>query len=495
MPNTFIQSPSFIYVLLVVSILLICSVLSSKISSKIGVPTLLLFLGIGMLAGSEGPGGIDFTNYPLAYAIGSICLAIIIFDGGMRTDWKSVQPVLKTGISLSVFGTILTALFTGLFAYSIFNLNLAEAFLLGSIISSTDAAAVFSILKSRNLTLKGHLKKTLEFEAGSNDPIAVFLTVSVLTFITSPEAGIFIFLKLFVTQAILGLICGLFVGKGVQWLINNVGIEYEGLYSVLLLGLIFFLFSLTTLLEGSGFLAVYVAGLVLGNLKILHKESIIKFQDGIAWIAQITVFLTLGLLVFPSNLFEVWKEGLILALFLMFIARPLSVLIAGKGKFFSWREKTLVSWVGLRGVAPIILATLPWSTGFVKAEYFFNLVFFVVLITVLFQGMGIPWVANKLKVTEAADETSPLEISQDLLPAGFITIEINVTSGAPALDDRIVDLALPSGVLLTSLKRDGRFLIPKGDTVIMKGDRIRGLARASSLSELENVFGNAKIIS
>jgi cell volume regulation protein A len=495
MSNADTLNHSFEYILLIVSILLICSVLSSKISSKIGVPTLLFFLGIGMLAGSEGPGGIEFTNYSLAYAVGSICLALIIFDGGMRTNWKSVQTILPTGISLSLFGTIITALLTGTFSFFIFDLHLAEAFLLGSIISSTDAAAVFSILKARSLTLKGPLKKVLEFEAGSNDPVAVFLTVSVLTFIASPEGGVLVFFKLFFMQAILGLVCGWLAGKGIQLLINNVGIEYEGLYSVLLLGLVGFLFASTTLLGGSGFLAVYVAGIVLGNLKILHKESIIKFQDGIAWIAQITVFLTLGLLVFPSNLLLVFKEGLILALFLMFIARPLSIIIAGRSKFLTWRERTLISWVGLRGAAPIILATLPWSTGFEKAEYFFNLIFFVVLITVLFQGMGIPWLAEKLNVTESSDEPSPNDLTQNLLPEGFITIEMNVTTGAPALDDRIVDLALPSGVLLTSLKRQGRFMIPKGDTVILEGDRIRGLARASNLKELENVFGNARIIS
>lgn len=485
---------TFEEILLVVSVLLISSVLSSKISTKLGVPTLLLFLGIGMIAGSEGPGGIEFTNYKLSYAVGSICLALIIFDGGMKTEWKSVRGVLPLGTSLSVLGTVITAVVTGIFSHFLFKLPWPEAFLLGSIISSTDAAAVFSILKARSLTLKESLKRTLEFEAGSNDPVAVFLTVSVLTYITSADSNITSFILSFFIQAVLGLLFGWVFGKISQWVINSVAIEHEGLYSVLLLGIVFFLFSFTNVLGGSGFLAVYVMGLYLGNQRILHKESIIKFQDGIAWIAQITVFLTLGLLAFPSNLFNVWKEGFILALFLMFVARPLSVTISAAGRIKNWRELTLISWVGLRGAAPIILATLPWSTGYDKAENFFNLIFFVVLITVLFQGISVARMAKFLELTEALEDNPSGEFQERLLPNEFVAIESTVIEDAPAINDRIVDLALPSGVLLTSIRRDGRFLVPKGDTVILSGDRIRGLARPSNFSELENVFGNVKLI-
>lgn len=485
---------TFEQILLIISILLISSVLSSKISTKLGVPTLLLFLGIGMLAGSEGPGGIEFTNYKLSYAIGSICLGLIIFDGGMKTEWKSVKGVLALGSSLSVLGTVITAVMTGLFTHYFFHLPWPEAFLLGSIISSTDAAAVFSILKARSLTLKESLKRTLEFEAGSNDPVAVFLTVSLLTYVNSPESNVLLFFINFFVQAFLGLLFGWLFGRLSQWIINSVAIEHEGLYSVLLLGIVFFLFSFSSVIGGSGFLAVYVMGLYLGNQRILHKESIIKFQDGIAWLAQITVFLTLGLLAFPSHLLNVWKEGIVLALFLMLVARPVSVILSAAGRIKSWRELTLISWVGLRGAAPIILATLPWSTGYDKAENFFNLIFFVVLITVLFQGISVSRMAKALDLTEVIEDGATDKFQERLLPNEFVAIESTVIENAPAVNDRIVDLALPSGVLLTSIRREGRFLVPKGDTIIQGGDRIRGLARPSNFPELENVFGSVKVI-
>lgn len=494
MPGFQFQNHSVETILLVGSLLVVLSVLASRISSRFGVPSLLLFLGIGMLAGSEGPGSIEFDNYALSFAIGSVCLGLIMFDGGMRTSWKAVRPILPVGVSLSFLGTVITGVVTGVFAHYTLGLGWLEALLLGSMVSSTDAAAVFSILRARSLTLKGSLKQVLEFEAGSNDPVAIFLTMSFLGLLSIQESDVTTVVSQFFLQAGLGLGFGWLGGKAVRWLINNIGVEYEGLYSVLLLGLVIFLFSLTASLGGSGFLAVYVAGLVLGNSELLHKGSISRFVDGMAWIAQIIVFLTLGLLSFPSHLLAVWQEGLLLALFMMFIARPVSVRLAAPGTLLQARERHFVSWVGLRGAAPIILATLPWSVGLPNAEYYFNLIFFVVILSVIIQGISIPWFAEKVGVTEPLPEDPPTVMSAGFLPAGFISVEIEVGESSSAIGTRIVDLVLPGGVLLTSLQREQRFLVPKGDTVVAAGDRIWGLARPSNVEDLQLLFGKAKVL-
>lgn len=494
MPGFNFQGYRLETILLGGAILLTLSVLASRLSSKFGVPALLIFLGLGMLAGSEGPGGIEFDNYSISFAIGSVCLAMIIFDGGMRTSWKNVRPILPVGISLSLLGTFITGIATGVFARLVLGLSWTEGLLLGAIVSSTDAAAVFSILRARSLALKGTLKQTLEFEAGSNDPMAIFMTSAVLALATSYASGALGLGKMFFLQGGLGLALGYLGGKASRWLINHVGIEYEGLYGVLLLGLVAIIFAVTSTFGGSGFLAVYVMGLVIGNSELLHKGSISRFVDGIAWIAQILVFLTLGLLSFPSHLPPVWKEGLLLSLFLMFVARPLSVLIAAPTAKIGKRERIFISWVGLRGAAPIILATLPWSVGFPKAEYFFNLVFFVVLISVITQGISIPWLAKRLGITVPYKQKPSQELSAGMLPAGFVTVEIEVTTSALANSKRVLDLGLPAGVLLTSLERGDRFLVPQGDTVITEGDRIWGLARPSNLETLREIFGHAKIV-
>lgn len=481
--------------LLAGAILLTLSVLASRISVRFGVPSLLIFLGVGMLAGSEGPGGIEFEDHQIAFAVGSVCLALIIFDGGMRTSWKSVRPILPIGISLSLFGTFITGAVTGIFAHYALGLSWVEALLLGAIVSSTDAAAVFSILRAKGLSLKGTIKQTLEFEAGSNDPVAIFLTMSMLVISSSNGTGAWDFIRMFLLQGGLGLAAGYLAGKGSRWIINHAGIEYEGLYGVLLLGLVAVTFAATSAIGGSGYLAVYVSGLILGNVEMLHKGSISRFIDGIAWIAQIIVFLTLGLLSFPSHLLTVWESGILLALFMMFIARPLSVLIAAPHAKMNIRERVFISWVGLRGAAPIILATLPWSINFAKAEYLFNLVFFIVLISVIAQGISIPWLAKRLGLTVPLNEHLIGTPSAGMLPPGFVSVEIKVKSGSPAEDRQVVSLGLPAGVLLTSLVRSERYIVPRGDTVISADDRIWGLARPSNVETLRQLFGNVKLVS
>jgi cell volume regulation protein A len=474
-------------ILLMGSLLLIISVLASRVSSRLGVPSLLLFLIIGMVAGSEGPGGIAFDDYPISFGIGSICLALIMFDGGLRTSWKTTRPILPLGISLSFVGTVVTGLVTSLFAYYILDFPWIGALLLGGIVSSTDAAAVFSILRARSLALRGSLKQTLEFEAGSNDPVAIFLTVTVLLMMSNPGQGLASILKLFVMQAGIGLLAGWYGGRVIRWLINHAGVEYEGLYGIFTLGLAVLLFAITSTLGGSGFLAVYIAGLYLGNAELLHKGSINRFVDGMAWLSQILVFLTLGLLVYPSHLLDVWKEGLLLGLFMMFVARPFSVFIASIFAKMEGNERLFVSWVGLRGAAPIILATLPWIAGVSEAEYYFNLVFFVVLISVIGQGISIPFVAKWLKVTVPMEERYANLTFEEFLPEGFSLVEIDIGEGPNVNQRRILELGLPEGVLLISLERDQRFMIPKGVTILRPGDRVRALARPTQLDELQRL--------
>lgn len=479
------------FVLVFSSLLLVVSVLLSRISSKFGLPSLLLFLVLGMLAGSDGPGNIPFDNYKIAFAVGSVCLAFIIFDGGLRTSWSSVRPILPTGISLSFAGTTITAIVTGVFSHYILGLKWPESLLLGAIVSSTDAAAVFGILRSRGLSLKNNLKQTLEFEAGSNDPVAVFLTLAVLMYITSASDSWSSFVLLFVRQTGLGLFLGWYGAKAFQFIVNKAGVEFEGLYGVLATGLVILLFSTTSYLGGSGFLAVYVAGLYLGNNEYIHKSTIVRFIDGVAWISQIVIFLALGLLVFPTKLIDIWKEGLLLAFFMMLVARPLSVLIAGHGKNVDNKSRMFISWIGLRGAAPIILATLPWTIGLPNAEYIFNLVFFIVLISVIMQGATIPWIAAKLTVTEPIP-SEPVEEPIGALPTGFELIKARVLEDSPANKKRIVELGLPAGVLLTSIERNGRYHIPQGGSVLETGDKLTGFSRESNIDILRGLFGEVR---
>ena len=479
------------YFLLAVALMMVVSILSSKASSWMGVPSLLLFLGIGMIAGSEGPGGIEFSNFSLAFVIGSICLIFILFDGGMGTSWKQVKPIVGIGISYSTLGVLFTCLSVGAFCHYFLNLAWTESFLLGAIVSSTDAAAVFSILRSKNLALRGSLKQVLEFEAGSNDPMAIFLTMGILHLVINPTSNPADFIFSFILQTGLGVLLGYAGGRCTVWLFNNIKIDYDGLYSVFLIGLVILIFSTTTILKGSGFMAVYVAGLVIGNSNIIKKQSLTNFLDGIAWLAQISLFLVLGLLVFPSHLLEVWKEGIVLAMFMMFIARPVSILLAAPRTPFGAKERVFVSWVGLRGAAPIILAILPLSSSYPKAEYMFNLVFFVVLFSVFIQGPTIPWLAKKLGITEEVEQ----EISHGptFFPKGYITMDLFVTDSGEAVGKKTVNLPLPVGVLLINLERNSRFSVPRGDTRFQLNDKIIALGLPENVDELENIFGKASM--
>lgn len=477
------------YVLIGASILLLISVLVSKISDRFGVPALLLFLILGMLAGSDGFGGIYFDDPALAQFIGIIALVLILFSGGLSTEWNEVRPVFKEGLLLSTFGVLITAITVGLFASVLLGFSFLEGLLLGSIVSSTDAAAVFSVLRSKGISLKGKLKPLLELESGSNDPMAIFLTVGLIQLITQPNLSVLNLIGLFIQQMLIGALVGYGMGKAMLFLINRLKLGYEGLYPVLTLSLVFLAFGLTDLIGGSGFLAVYLAGIILGRQDFLHQKSLMRFHDGLAWIMQIAMFLTLGLLVFPSRLTPIIGVGLLIAGCLMFLARPISIFISLLPSTLNWREKTFISWVGLRGAAPIILATFPLLAQLQQANLIFNVVFFVVLTSVLLQGTSLSRMAKLLKVDAPIipKRIYPIEY----VPMGGLKSELKelpVPIESSMNGKAIFELELPDDFLVILIARDNDFMLPSGGTVLQGNDTLLVLSDKESYGKVIDKF-------
>jgi cell volume regulation protein A len=481
------------YILIGASLLLLISVLVSKISDRFGIPALLLFLIVGMLAGSEGPGGIHFDDPALAQFISISALVLILFSGGLDTEWEDIRPVLKEGALLATLGVFITAMIVGLVAGRLLGFSLLEGLLLGAIVSSTDAAAVFSVLRSKGISLKGQLKPLLELESGSNDPMAIFLTVGLIRLITQPDLSPFSLIGLFLMQMLIGAAVGYGMGRLSQLFINRVKLGYEGLYPVLTLALVFLTFGLTDLIGGSGFLAVYVAGIILGRYDFIHKRSLVRFHNGVAWLMQITMFLTLGLFVFPSRLIPIMGTSLLVTGCLMFIARPLSIFIGLSARRFPWRERAFVSWVGLRGAAPIILATFPLLAGIPQADVIFNVIFFVVLTSVLLQGTTIPLVARWLKVD------APM-VPKRVYPIEYTPVEgfrnelkeLPIAPGSHPDGKAIVELGLPDDFLVILIARDNDFVLPYGGIVLQGGDVLLALSDQKSFDEVQAKFSAPK---
>jgi cell volume regulation protein A len=476
------------YLILGGAALLLASVVASKASGRFGVPALLVFLVIGMLAGSDGPGGIEF-DYPwAAQFLGIVALTLILFAGGLDTRWASVRPVLRESLLLSTAGVLLTAALLAGFASWVLGMSFREGMLVGSIVSSTDAAAVFGILRSRSLSLPARLRAVLELESGSNDPMAVFLTVGMIGMLSSAGFGMASFGWLFARQMAIGGALGYGMGKLMCTAVNRLDLEYEGLYPAVTLALVLLTYGLAAAAGGNGFLAVYLAALVLGNADFLHKRSLIRFHDGLAWLMQIVMFLTLGLQVFPSRLPAVTAAGLAIALFLIFVARPAAVMLLLLFSRLSWRERVLVSWVGLRGAAPIVLATFPLLAGVGKAELIFDVVFFIVLTSALLQGPSIGFVAGRLGLVErtAHARMDPLELvsngERDL-------VEIGIDKASPANGKRVVDLNLPPNTLLLLVERGAAHIIPRGRTALQEGDILLVLAARDEIPAVKAMLG------
>lgn len=461
-------------ILLGSSILLFISILISKGLGRFGIPALLLFLGVGMLAGSEGLGGIDFNDADTAESMGMIALTIILFSGGLDTNWSATKPIVWRGAVLATFGVFITAMLVGFFAMYVLDFTLMEGLLLGAIVSSTDAAAVFSILRSRNINLKNSLQPTLELESGSNDPMAYFLTVSFTFLIMNPDASLWQLLPMFFLQMGIGGIMGVVMGKGMAWVINRIKLEQEGLYPALTLSMVIFTYMFTTLIKGNGFLAVYLAGVILGNKNFLHKRSLTKFYDGLAWLMQILMFLTLGLLVFPSQIWPVMGVGILIALFLMFVARPISVFVCLAFFKTSLQGRLFVSWVGLRGAVPIVFATYPLLQGVEKSNMIFNVVFFIVLTSVMLQGTTLTMVAKWLNLIDENKQVKKFHVGEEMgYDAKNELVELILPRHSTAIGQSLVELQLPKTSLIILIDRAGKFVTPTGATVLEANDKLQ----------------------
>jgi cell volume regulation protein A len=473
-------------ILLIGSILLFISLFAGKTSYKFGVPVLLLFITIGMLAGSEGLGKIHFDNPKTTQFIGIVALNFILFSGGLDTDWKAIKPVLWQGLSLSTLGVILTAIFLGLFVWAVTDFTIYEGLLLGSIVSSTDSAAVFSILRSKSLALKGNLRPVLELESGSNDPMAYILTIVFTGLVINQDSGLMSILPMFFRQLLLGGLTGIVFAKIGEVVINKIKFDYEGLYIVLVIAIMFFTFSFTDFIGGNGFLAVYICAVFLGNQELIHKKKILKSFDSFAWLMQIILFLTLGLLVYPSQIVPYIGIGLLISLFIMVIARPLSVFISLLPFKLKFKTRVFLSWVGLRGAVPIVFATYPLLAGAEKAGIIFHIVFFVSLTSVLIQGTSLPLVAKWLKLTLPEELKKRTRIDMVLSDSiKSLLTEIIIEEGNPVVGKQIFQLGMPKTTLIAFIFRDNKYVTPNGSTIIEANDNLFVLSENSdSLAEV-----------
>lgn len=475
--------------ILVTGLLLLLGIASSKFSARLGVPVLVLFLLLGMLAGSEGIGGIDFENYELAHAIGTLALAIILFDGGLQTSLASIRSSWRPSIVLATAGVLLTALLTGVAASWILNISLLEGMLLGSIVGSTDAAAVFAVLRTGGVSLPKRLQSTLEIESASNDPMAVFLTIACIELLLGNVGfGVELF-GLFIRQMSLGALVGLAVGYAAVLVVNRINLDAAGLYPVLVSAFSLLTFGIAAWLGGSGFLAVYLAGIVIGNSRLVFQRGILLFHDAGAWLAQIVMFVVLGLLSFPSRLWAISVEGLMVALVLTFVARPVAVLLTLFPFKFNWREIGFLSWVGLKGAVPITLATFPLIYKVPGASLLFDVVFFVVLLSALVQGWTLPWIARILGLELPAEPTPPVTlVLSSLRHVEADIVDFTIATDSHAAGRRIRELALPDGTVIAIVARGDRLIPPRGETKIEAGDHVILVLSAEARPLVNRVF-------
>ncbi len=469
--------------LALVSILLVLGIVSTKISSHFNVPTLLLFLGVGMLAGLH----FEFNDAKLANFVGTVAMCYILYSGGLDTNFRAIRKSLGYGALLATVGVLLTAVVLGTAAYFLFpDWSWSYALLLGCIVSSTDAAAVFAILRSRSVSLRGGLQPLLELESGSNDPMAAFLTLFFIGAMLDPGgAGYWTILPWFMLKMGVGILSGWLFGRCGRWIFDRIDLEFEGLYSVLGIALVIGVYGVTEAVYGNGFMAVYVCGLVMGNLKFSHKRALVRFHDGIAWLMQVMMFLVLGLLVTPANLPGVAIYAVPLAAVLIFVARPVAVYLCMLFSHYSWTERTLISWVGLRGAAPIVLATFPLVAGVENSVLLFDVVFFIVIASVLLQGKTLMPVARLLHLDRPlSDRTKlPLELEES---AGLNSemYEFSVHEGSKLVGKTLAEIGLPPGALVMLIRRGAQFVLPRGNTAIAAADGVVVMADREMLAKL-----------
>ncbi|MDO4583931.1 MAG: potassium/proton antiporter [Planctomycetia bacterium] len=480
----------------IAAILIFLGIFGSKVSSFLQIPILLVFLIIGMLAGSDGLGGIVFEDYAAAGNVGTIALMFILFSGGYDTSWQSIRKVLFRGTLLSTLGVFLTAVFIGLFTAWWMEWPLPYGLLLGAIVSSTDAAAVFAIFRSKSVGLKGDLRPILEYESGSNDPMATFLTFFMIQMIATSSTSYLTLLPQFFQKIGVGVVVGFLVAKAIVWLINRAKLEYDGLYYVIGIATVLLSYGTSEICSGNGFMSVYVSGLVFGNSRFIYKHGLGRFHDGIAWLMQVVMFLTLGLLVSPNRMAWDWSSGVLIAFFIMLVARPLCVFLCLLGSSFHWREQLLISWGGIRGAAPIVLAIFPCLAfqNTPNADFaltIFHLVFFIVILSVLIQGKTLMPLARWLGVDEVAraKPRAPLEFEETGRSRSRM-YEFEITHDSPIAGAEIKNIGFPGGALVYLIRRDGLFVVPNGSTVIQVEDELMMMMEPEMLPEVATLFGN-----
>jgi cell volume regulation protein A len=478
--------------ILIAGSLLALGIAATLLAGRLRVPGLVLFLVLGMAIGSDGLGLIEFgateSDVELARTIGIIALTLILFEGGLAAGWSEVRPVLRGALPLATVGTLVTALVTGLSAHLLFDLTVLEGLLLGSVIASTDSAAIFSVL--RGSSVKRRVARTLEAESGFNDPIAVLLVLGFIAWIQGPDYGLADMAVLVVEQLSIGALAGFAIGGAAVAAFRRVRFATTGLYPVASIATAAIAYGAADQLGGSGFLAVYMTGLSLGSARIPARRTIDDFHAGLAWVAQIALFFTLGLLVFPSELGEVARDGLLLALVLTLVARPIATLLSTAPAGYSAREMTLVSWAGLRGALPVVFATFPVIEGIPKAELFFNLVFFVVIVSALAQGATINPLARLLGLTSAREAVPPpvMEVGT-IRRLGAEVLEFPVRAGDALVGRLVNELGIPRDALVNIIVRDDEALLPRGSTEVAAGDRLHILVREQARAEVEALFG------
>jgi potassium/hydrogen antiporter len=482
------------YIVLLGALLLIVGVVTTKFSSRLGVPALVLFIAVGMLIGSDGLGIIYFDNAKLAQLIGIVALVIILFEGGLQTKWSTVRSVAVPSLSLATLGVLLTTSVVAVAAKLVLDVSWVEGFLFGAIVGSTDAAAVFAVLKGQNI--KARLGATLEAESGTNDPMAVFLTLAFIQLILADQPSILLMVGSFFWQMGVGLLLGLVFGKMATIAINHIKLDSSGLYPVFALAFALLTYSVTALLDASGLLAVYVAALLIGNAEDLtYRQSIFRFNEGFAWMMQILMFMLLGLLVFPHQLFtlSVMAKGLLLSIILIIVARPLAVFISLIGLKYKIKEKIFLSWAGLRGAVPIVLATFPMLAGLPNSQLFFNVVFFVVLTSTLIQGSTISYFARLLGLTgkRKIQSSHSLELvsigKSDAEIIEFVVDEKSVINGM-----KLNNIKFPDKVLINAIIRHDELITPTGNTELLSNDILYVLTSRESKRELKELIDEKK---
>lgn len=470
-------------VMMLLAILLFAGVIMTKFSSRLGLPSLVFFIGVGMFLNRF----IYFDDVNITQLFGVLALIIILFEGGMNTQWSSMRRVIAPSTSLATLGVILTSVIVGLAATYLLGLDIKTGMLLGAIVGSTDAAAVFLVLAGKNI--KQRMKTTLEAESGSNDPMAIFLTVAIIQMIQVPDTGMLSLVISLFWQMGIGVIMGILIGRLAAWSINKINLDSSGLYPVFAVGFAIFAYSITALIQGSGMLAAYVMGVVFGNSDLTYRHSIFRFSEGFAWMMQIFVFILLGWLSFPEQVFAVTWQGLILSVILMFVARPVAVFLSTPFMKFTLREKLFVSWAGLKGVVPVVLATYPLVAGVEHGTLIFNVVFFIVITSALIQGSTIAPLAQLLGLTEGVKTKAPHSL--ELVSIGKTNseiVEIEIDEGSYCEAKEIREIKLPEDSLISAIIRQDKVVTPRGSTKLLSGDILYILAPKAELENIKKLF-------